>query len=283
MAGLPGGHGAAMIHAIARALARGAYNGRTMATHGVAGTGEGTASGGRQALPRVVVGAVGWEHRAWKGELYPAGLPPEWRLACYANEFEALWVPAGAWGTRPAARAARWAADLPEGFDLVVELPEAALAMGRAVDRRAWWRALEALAPWLRAVVVPRPRDAAEEAARVRLARRWPVRHLAPVGESAAPGEVWRPGAAVPGGSAIGLVRLEGREAAPRALRALIEAFLAQAPPVAETHLFFDAPGGVAVGTLEAAEIICRLLGAGLVDRPAGGADTDPSCREAPP
>jgi len=254
-----------------------------MATHGVAGTGEGTAGGGRRVLPRVVVGAVGWEHRAWRGELYPADLPPEWRLACYANEFEALWVPPAAWGARPAARAARWAGDLPAGFDLVVELPEAALAAGGAVDRRAWWRALEVLAPWLRAVVVPRPRDAAEEAARARLARDWPVRHLAPVEEAASAGEVWRPGAAVPGGSALGLVRLEGREAAPRALRALIEAFLAQVPPVEETHLFLDAPGGVAVDTLEAAETICRLLGAGRVDRPAGGVDTGPPRREAPP
>ncbi len=258
---------------------------RTMGVHGAAGAAdEGRGSGVRRALPRVVVGAVGWEHRPWKGELYPADLPPEWRLACYANEFEALWVPPAAWGARPAARAEGWAGDLPDGFDLVAELPEAALVAGTAIERRAWWRALEALAPWLRAVVAPRPRDTAEEAARVRLARRWPVRHLAPVGESAAPGDVWRPGAAVPGGATVGLVPLETREAAPRTLRALVEAFLAQAPPVAETHLFFDAPGGVAVETLEAAETICRLLGAGAaVDPLPAGTDTGPFRREAEP
>ncbi len=236
--------------------------------------------GRRKPLPRVVVGAVGWTHPAWRGGFYPPDLPAGWRLAYYANEFEALWVPAAAWGARPAARAAAWAEALPAGFDLVAALPPEALAAGAALARRAWWRALERLAPWLRAVVAPAARDRAGEAARACLAARWPVLD-AP--DANGPGGIWTWQGGSASGAAVGLLELPDGGRDLRALRAAIEAFLAQLPAgVNDALLFLDAPGGVPVAALEAAETICRLLGCGsAVDGPSAAADTGAPRRDA--
>lgn len=42
----------------------------------------------------VLIGSVGWRHRAWQDSYYPADLPPEWQLGYYANEFPVVLVPA---------------------------------------------------------------------------------------------------------------------------------------------------------------------------------------------
>lgn len=46
---------------------------------------------------RLLLGTVGWSDRAWVRDYYPAGLPPDWRLAYYANDCSCLLLPAGEW------------------------------------------------------------------------------------------------------------------------------------------------------------------------------------------
>ena len=46
---------------------------------------------------RLLVGAAGWQHARWQGEFYPDGLPAEWRLGFYGNEFRVVLLPAAQW------------------------------------------------------------------------------------------------------------------------------------------------------------------------------------------
>lgn len=67
------------------------------------------------------IASLGWDHAAWSGAFYPDDLPPEWRLAYYANEFRAVVVPAALWRGADAGTAAQWAADTAEGFRFLLE------------------------------------------------------------------------------------------------------------------------------------------------------------------
>lgn len=67
------------------------------------------------------IAAQGWDHDGWSGPFYPADLPPEWRLAYYANAFPAVVVPAALWRTADAATVAQWVADTAEGFYFLLE------------------------------------------------------------------------------------------------------------------------------------------------------------------
>lgn len=69
----------------------------------------------------MLIASLGWNHAGWCGSFYPDDLPPEWRLAYYANEFRAVVVPAADWQRADAATAAQWAADVPEAFCLLLE------------------------------------------------------------------------------------------------------------------------------------------------------------------
>jgi hypothetical protein len=77
------------------------------------------------------IASLGWNHAGWCGSFYPDDLPPEWRLAYYANEFRAVVVPAALWHGADAGTAAQWAADTAEGFHFLLEAsataPSAAL------------------------------------------------------------------------------------------------------------------------------------------------------------
>lgn len=69
----------------------------------------------------MLIAAYGWDHTGWCGSYYPEDLPPEWRLAYYANEFSAVVVPAAQWQRADAATAAQWAVDVPEVFCFLLE------------------------------------------------------------------------------------------------------------------------------------------------------------------
>ena len=49
------------------------------------------------AEPRLLLGTVGWERPDWLSGYYPADLPPEWRLAYYANDCSCVLLPPAAW------------------------------------------------------------------------------------------------------------------------------------------------------------------------------------------
>ncbi len=70
---------------------------------------------------RMFIASLGWDHAGWCGTFYPDDLPPEWRLAYYANEFAAVVVPAAVWRRADAALAAQWVADTAAGFRFLLE------------------------------------------------------------------------------------------------------------------------------------------------------------------
>jgi hypothetical protein len=63
-----------------------------------------------------------WDRADWCGGFYPEDLPEEWRLAYFANAFDAVLVPAAAWQGDPS-RLALWAQEVPHRFRFYLELP----------------------------------------------------------------------------------------------------------------------------------------------------------------
>jgi hypothetical protein len=45
----------------------------------------------------ILIGACGWQYPQWDDSYYPEGLPEEWRLAYYGNEYPVVLIPAGYW------------------------------------------------------------------------------------------------------------------------------------------------------------------------------------------
>jgi hypothetical protein len=71
----------------------------------------------------VVILVRGWNLPAWKDGFYPDDLPPEWRLAYFANAFPAVLVPAPEWLTAGPGGLAAWAAEVPARFRFYLEQP----------------------------------------------------------------------------------------------------------------------------------------------------------------
>ncbi|MHB1352983.1 MAG: DUF72 domain-containing protein [Thiobacillus sp.] len=92
----------------------------------------------------VPVGAVDWEHPAWRGHFYPEGLPDDWLLSYYNTQFEAVYLPAERWRDVSAATWAQWLADTRDGFHFVLEAAAGAPSMpapNRVVVADAAWEA----------------------------------------------------------------------------------------------------------------------------------------------
>ncbi len=68
------------------------------------------------------VGAAGWEHPGWAEAFYPGDLPPDWRLAYYANEFPVVMIPAAQFATAGPADVAVWQEAAETGMGLLCEL-----------------------------------------------------------------------------------------------------------------------------------------------------------------
>lgn len=83
------------------------------------------------ASARLRYGARGWEHPGWAGTFYPDDLPPQWRLAYYANEFATVLVPWERWIGAPAAELAGWVEETGERFRFLLEVADAGRAAGR--------------------------------------------------------------------------------------------------------------------------------------------------------
>ena len=202
--------------------------------------------------PRLELGAVDWAHTHWVGSYYPADLPPEWRLTYYANEFRTVLVPAARWmqgpGSTPQVDPTSWAADVPAGFRFY-------LALTLELIQSAQWphvaRLPAALGARLGGVILTEA-VTGPALARVRQVFRDVTQVAAvPVPEVA---RLWTPQSRGLAG-AVGWVQPEV-SAAPKALRALIEAFMADSTGPLRT-LVLDAPPEV----LRSATIIARLLG----------------------
>ena len=86
------------------------------------------------------LGSAGWEHPEWEGSFYPAGLPPEWRLAYYNTAFPCAYLAYEEWSGRDLQTLAGWVEDTLEHFRFVLEAnPAGATAADKA--------RLDALAP----------------------------------------------------------------------------------------------------------------------------------------
>jgi hypothetical protein len=72
---------------------------------------------------RLQFAAVGWDHDLWEKEFYPHGLPAQWRLTYYANEFRAVLVPPSYWQAQVIPDIAQWYEDVPPGFCFYIGLP----------------------------------------------------------------------------------------------------------------------------------------------------------------
>jgi hypothetical protein len=184
-------------------------------------------------MTELLVTARGWTHPGWTGTFYPPGLPDEWRLDYYANEFRGVLVPFATVHRSSAADIARWRESVGSNFWFALELHVAvgvaalfakcAPLAGRiaAILLRQAGNAtlspasldsdLQALSTIPVAVDAPAEDPALLEVlARRRVGLYWPA-----------------PGTPTLGGSgAVGRLR---RSANPRALRAQIEAFLSYA------------------------------------------------------
>ncbi len=225
------------------------------------------------AWPVLTVGARGWEHEGWNGRFYPADLPPEWRLAYYANEFQAVLVPPEAWAGCTQAQLVQWRADVRGDFRFFVELAcdpacmeEFAHACAQLPDK------LEVLNDLVGGLVLrlaqPPTRQVLQE-----MLQRLPSRYrvsvvlangmlsdeaLHAVAESSA-GLGWASGQSA-GPGYLGLVRVEDGKYTLRGLRREVEAFLAQAHGLENAFLFVDGdPPGLQA--MRDAVVIKGLLG----------------------
>jgi hypothetical protein len=63
----------------------------------------------------------GWDPRSGDDPFYPDDLPPEWRLAYFANVCWAVGVPTARWRTAGVAGARDWARDTPSRFRFYLE------------------------------------------------------------------------------------------------------------------------------------------------------------------
>jgi len=71
----------------------------------------------------IQVGAYGWLHAHWQSVFYPDDMPPEWCLAYYSNEFNAVMVPADYWRKAEGFDCEQWLDDIHDEFRFYVECP----------------------------------------------------------------------------------------------------------------------------------------------------------------
>lgn len=76
----------------------------------------------------VRVGAVGWQHPAWRGPFYPEDMPDDWMLSYYNTQYPAVYLPATVWQAVPAATWSQWLYDTRDDFHFVLEPGDPAVA-----------------------------------------------------------------------------------------------------------------------------------------------------------
>jgi hypothetical protein len=209
---------------------------------------------GGPALPDTLVGAWGWEHESWEGAFYPGGLPPEWRLAFYANAFRAVLVPAARMASASLEEVEGWARDAGPPFVFYVELAPPLLAEPAALAARL--ERLEGRVGGLVLSQVP-PGMVGPWAA---LAGRYRLACTGPGGPGPA-GLAWAPGRELEERRARACFGLmDGAEREPRALREAVEAFHRWALGCEQAMLCFPGtPRGWR--QMEQARLIAELLG----------------------
>jgi hypothetical protein len=70
---------------------------------------------------RIRWGCHGWEHERWIGAYYPDDLPPDWRLAYYANEATCVLLPHARVRGATRAEVESWCREVAESFLFFLE------------------------------------------------------------------------------------------------------------------------------------------------------------------
>ncbi|MBI1422719.1 MAG: hypothetical protein GC149_04560 [Gammaproteobacteria bacterium] len=91
----------------------------------------------------VLIGTCGWQHPQWRDTYYPEGLPDDWQLAFYGNEYPVVLVPDAYW-TQGRNAIAEWLAESEQRPRFVCEwsiaknekrpVPELIAALGDRVE-----------------------------------------------------------------------------------------------------------------------------------------------------
>ena len=100
---------------------------------------------------RILVGAAGWQHAAWHDDFYPEGLPDEWTLGFYGNEFKVILLPAEAWPV-DVLTVQRLVQDSGDSLVFLCELPLARCRPELLADNR---QVLQAFGARLLGVILP--------------------------------------------------------------------------------------------------------------------------------
>ncbi|AKT50738.1 DUF72 domain-containing protein [Arsenicicoccus sp. oral taxon 190] len=86
----------------------------------------------------VLLGTSGWSYAHWEGVLYPHGMRPSDRLACYVSELDTVELNASHYRWPRDASFASWRRRLPEGFVMTVKAPRGLTHAKRLYAPERW-------------------------------------------------------------------------------------------------------------------------------------------------
>ena len=78
---------------------------------------------GPETLARLSVGTSGWSYPSWRPGFYPAGLDPSGFLGFYAGRFSTVELNTTGYRLPAEDQFARWAEQVPDGFEFAPKLP----------------------------------------------------------------------------------------------------------------------------------------------------------------
>jgi uncharacterized protein YecE (DUF72 family) len=81
------------------------------------------AAKGPETLARLSVGTSGWSYPSWRPGFYPAGMDPSEFLGFYAARFATVELNTTGYRLPSEEQFARWAAQVPDGFEFAPKLP----------------------------------------------------------------------------------------------------------------------------------------------------------------
>jgi uncharacterized protein YecE (DUF72 family) len=84
------------------------------------------------------VGTSGWSYDHWEPALYPPGLPPGQRLACYTGSFSTVELNSSFYRWPRPAVFASWQRRLPPGFAMSVKAPRGLTHARKLLQPEAW-------------------------------------------------------------------------------------------------------------------------------------------------
>jgi len=82
---------------------------------------------GPQTLARLSVGTSGWSYPSWRPGFYPAGMDPSEFLRFYAERFTTVELNTTGYRLPSEEQFARWAEQVPDGFEFAPKLPSGRL------------------------------------------------------------------------------------------------------------------------------------------------------------